>query len=91
METYEHITLCVALFLSQIKGRASSMTSIELTVELLPIGHTSRSLGASELLQKVPGTRSHTFETPETLQNLLEKLFRGCNLSGNSRDIESRD
>ena len=28
----------------------SSMTSTELTVELLPIGHTSRSLGAPELL-----------------------------------------
>ncbi len=44
---------------------------IKHTVEFLPVGRSSRSLGASELLQKVPGTRSHTFETPETLQNLL--------------------
>ena len=40
-----------------------------LTVEFLPIGHSSRSLGDSELLEKVRSTRSHTLETPETTQN----------------------
>ena len=30
------------------------------TVEFLPVGHSSRSPGASELLQKVPSTRLHT-------------------------------
>ena len=41
------------------------------TVEFLPVGHSSRSLGASELLQKAPSTRSHTLETLETTQNLI--------------------
>ena len=35
----------------------------------------SRSLGGSELLQKVPGTRSHTLETLETTTTLIEKLL----------------
>ena len=48
-----------------------------ITVEFLPVGHSSRSLGASELLQKVSSTRSHALETLETTQNLIQKLLRG--------------
>ena len=33
-------------------------------VEFLSVGHSSRSLGASELLQKVPSSRSHALEQP---------------------------
>ena len=44
------------------------------TVEFLPVGHSSRWLGASELLynlEKVPSTRPHALETLETTQNFM--------------------
>ena len=69
----------------------SGASTLCTTVEFLPVGHSSRSLGASELFRKVPSTRSHTLETLETTQNLIWKLLRGFLGTRKSRKIESRN
>ena len=61
------------------------------TVEFLPGGHSSRSLGTSELLPKVLRTRSHALESLETTQNLMQKLLRGFLGARKSGKVESRD
>ncbi len=92
----QFLGLCspLARLLSLVVGRRPAERCRFLTVEFLPVGRSSRSLGSSNSSRRfleLSRTRSRTLETLEITQKSLLRLLEHKNWTRKSPKIESRD